>query len=382
MMRNIRQNFYDVFATEPMLAAASPGRINLIGEHTDYNDGFVLPAAIDKKIEVTLRRSSDDMVRLYAVEFTDRYEVNLSDIAPGKKVWPNYVSGVAAQLIKRGYTIGGFDAALQGDIPVGAGLSSSAAVECAMVFALNELFALGIERKEMALIAQKAEHEFAGVRCGIMDQFASMFGKKDHVIKLDCRSLEYEYFPLDLNDYIIVLMDTQVKHSLASGEYNIRRSECERGVELIQKKYPGVKSLRDVSLAQVEECLQDNDRQVYNRCRYVVEEIDRLLTGTKDLENGDIFSFGEKMFATHEGLSKMYEVSCDELDILVNAVKNNAAVAGARMMGGGFGGCTINLIKESEADALIDTVDKIYKEKTGMNIKAWKVSIEDGTHLI
>lgn len=381
-MRNIRQNFYDVFATEPMLAAASPGRINLIGEHTDYNDGFVLPAAIDKKIEVTLRRSSDDMVRLYAVEFTDRYEVNLSDIAPGKKVWPNYVSGVAAQLIKRGYTIGGFDAALQGDIPVGAGLSSSAAVECAMVFALNELFALGIERKEMALIAQKAEHEFAGVRCGIMDQFASMFGKKDHVIKLDCRSLEYEYFPLDLNDYIIVLMDTQVKHSLASGEYNIRRSECERGVELIQKKYPGVKSLRDVSLAQVEECLQDNDRQVYNRCRYVVEEIDRLLTGTKDLENGDIFSFGEKMFATHEGLSKMYEVSCDELDILVNAVKNNAAVAGARMMGGGFGGCTINLIKESEADALIDTVDKIYKEKTGMNIKAWKVSIEDGTHLI
>lgn len=378
----IRKKFYDAFSIESMIAALSPGRINLIGEHTDYNDGFVLPAAIDKAIEVAVSKRDDTLIRLYAVEFNDMHEVRLADMAPHEKIWPNYILGVAAQLVKRGYTIGGFDMALHGDIPVGAGLSSSAAVECAVVFALNKLFNLNIERKEMALIAQKAEHEFAGVRCGIMDQFASMFGKKGHVIKLDCRSLEYEYFPLDLKDYSIVLMDTQVKHSLASGEYNIRRSECEQGVAAIQKKYPLIKNLRDVSLQQVDECLANADSKVYNRCRYVVEEIDRLLQGTKDLEQGDILSFGKKMFATHEGLSKMYEVSCDELDILVDAVKNNPAVAGARMMGGGFGGCTINIVKDSAVAMLIDEVDKIYKTKTGIDLKAWKVSIEDGTHLI
>lgn len=376
------QPFTGYFGKLPDITVVSPGRINLIGEHTDYNSGFVLPAAIDKVVEVSLRKREDGIIRLYSVDFDDSHELLLPALSPTGRGWPDYILGVAAQLIKQGFSIPGFDLALHGNVPIGAGMSSSAAVECAVVFALNELFQLGIGKKEMVLIAQKAEHEFAGVKCGVMDMFASMFGKKGHVIKLDCRSLEYEYFPLDLKGYSIVLLDTQVKHSLASSQYNIRRNECEEGTGIIKKRYPLVSALRDAALQQVEECLSGGNPKIYSRCRFVVEEIERLLAGTNDLLHGNIAAFGKKMFATHEGLSRLYEVSCPELDILVDAVKNNPAVPGARMMGGGFGGCTINLVKEENAAQVIEEAGELYSRQTGIQLKAYHVSIEDGTHVL
>lgn len=284
-------------------------------------------------------------------------------------------------MVKRGYKIQGFRLAIYGDVPLGAGLSSSAAVECAAAFALNELFTLNIPRIELAKIAQLAEHEFAGVKCGIMDQFASLFGKKDRVIRLDCRSLEYEYFPVNLDGYKIVLLDSQVKHSLASSEYNVRRAQCEEGVKSIKDKYPDVESLRDVSLSMIEECLHNNET-VYNRCRYVVEENIRLREGCTDLLNGNLREFGKKMFATHKGLSEQYEVSCKELDFLVESVKDMADVPGARMMGGGFGGCTINIIKEESVDMIVNNIAGKYKRAVQRDIRAYVVQIEDGTSVI
>jgi galactokinase len=376
----IRLEFSKHFDGTPFLIC-SPGRINLIGEHTDYNEGFVLPAAIDKAIIIAVGKRKDDEIHLYSQDFNEHFTTNVNDVKPVKS-WATYILGVVCQLQKAGYDVKGFNMVIGGDIPIGAGLSSSAAVECATAYALNELFEFGIEKMAMVKMAQIAEHEFAGVKCGIMDQFTSMFGKKGHVIKLDCRSLEYEYFPLDIKGYTIVLLDTQVKHSLASSEYNIRRSECEQGVAIIQQKYPRVKSLRDASIEQVEACLLGGNEKVYHRCKYVVEEILRLLEGTKDLEKGDVAAFGKKMFATHDGLSNLYEVSCPELDILVDAVRNNSAVLGARMMGGGFGGCTINLVKTDKATELILELAKLYNEKAGKEMKAWKVNIEEGTHIL
>lgn len=359
----------------------SPGRINLIGEHTDYNNGFVLPAAIDKAVYVAVEKREDGMIFLYSVDFNESVEVELAAIKPMPGHWATYILGVVDQLVKRGHEISGFKMTIYGDVPLGAGLSSSAAVECAAAFALNELLALNIERAELAKIAQLAEHEFAGVKCGIMDQFASLFGKKDRVIRLDCRSLEYEYFPVNLDGYKIVLLDSQVKHSLASSEYNVRRGQCEEGVAMIKKRYPEVESLRDVKLNMIEECLHSNE-VVYNRCRYVVEENTRLQSGCIDLLNGNIGEFGKKMFATHKGLSEQYEVSCRELDILVESVKNIPEVIGARMMGGGFGGCTINIIREEAVSSLISNITDKYKKVVQKDLKAYIVQIEDGTSVI
>ena len=381
-MSSIQQKFLTHFNKEPMISVKSPGRINLIGEHTDYNNGYVLPAAIDKSVRVALNKRPDSKISMFSVEFNDIEEIYLDALLPVKKDWPNYILGVADQLLKHGYNISGFNIAIDGDVPIGAGLSSSAALECAVIFALNELFQLNIDKKEMVLLAQKAEHEFAGVQCGIMDQFASMFGKKGQVIKLDCQTLDYEYFPLELKDYAIVLFDTQVKHALAGTEYNQRRQECQQGIAFIQQQYPQVKSLRDATLEQVETCLNNKDKKIYDRCKYVVEEIQRLLESTNDLKNGNLMAFGKKMFATHHGLSKLYQVSCPELDILVDAVKDNPFVIGARMMGGGFGGCTINIVKIEKIDDLIQKTALIYHEKTGKTMKAWKIQIENGTHII
>lgn len=382
MITNIENSFADVFGTSGSpLIVRSPGRVNIIGEHTDYNEGFVLPAAIDKAIYVAVTKRDDNDIHLYSVDFKEKHTVALSDIQPTDN-WATYILGVANQLIKRGHTLGGYNLVLDGDVPIGAGLSSSAAVECATVFAFNELFDLGINKMEMVRIAQKAEHTFAGVMCGIMDQFASMFGKKDYVIKLDCRSLEYEYVPLKLEGYKVLLLNTNVKHSLSSSEYNTRRQQCEQGVAWVKEHHPEVNSLRDVTMNMLHQHVAPKDQLIYRRCKYVVEENERLLKGCEELQQGNIKALGERMFQTHEGLSKDYEVSCKELDFLAEAVKDNPDVLGARMMGGGFGGCTINLVKEDAIEGLIEKLSATYKENTGLELTAYIAQIENGTEII
>src|SRR6478609_6323970 len=303
IVATVRKIFQQHFG-EPDFIVRSPGRINLIGEHTDYNMGFVLPAAIDKAIYVAIKKRNDTKIHLVAGDLDDAFHSSLETMQYSEKQWPNYLMGVADQLIKAGYSIKGFEAVVMGDVPLGAGLSSSAAVECAMVFALNTLFDLGIDKKSMVQISQKAENEFVGLKCGIMDQFASMFGKKEQVIRLDCRSLDYAYMPFDTNEINILLFDTGVKHSLASTEYNLRREECEAGVAIIQKKYPEVKNLRDANIEMVNDCLLGGDDIVYRRCRYMVEEIQRLQDACEDLVQHNMVAFGKKMFDTHDGLSK------------------------------------------------------------------------------
>lgn len=376
----IKKVFQQRYQSTPIIVQ-SPGRINLIGEHTDYNEGFVLPAAIDKAIIVGIQERKDNQVCLYAMEFEQEFIVPLDKIEKTKLRWPGYILGVVDQLQKRGFAVRGFNLVLGGNVPIGAGVSSSAAVECATAFALNELFGFGISKLDMVKIAQKAEHDFAGVKCGIMDQFASMFGQENKVISLDCRSLEYEYFPIEMKGLKIVLLDTNVKHSLASTQYNVRREQCEKGVVMVQQKYPAVKSLRDITLAMLDECVT-NEPLVYHRCKYVIEENIRLQEGCKDLAKGDLKAFGQKMFRTHDGLSKEYEVSCKELDFLVEQVRNDENVIGARMMGGGFGGCTINLVKEEAIPELVSRLSKVYKEKMGLELKHYIIAIKDGTHRV
>lgn len=384
MLQQVKEKFRNRFNEEPRLFR-SPGRVNIIGEHTDYNNGFVLPAAIDKAIYIGITKRNDDKILLHSEEFNESLETRLAEVKPTdpsattQGVWPNYILGMVDQMKKQGHAISGFNLNIDGDVPIGSGLSSSAAVECATGFALNELFGLGLSRKDLAFMAQKAEHEFAKVRVGIMDMFASLFGKKDHVIKLDCQSLEYEYVPLQLEGYKIVLLNTNVKHSLSSSEYNTRRQQCEEGVALVKAHHPNVNSLRDVSLVMLEEFVKPKNELVYRRCKYVVEESLRLLAACEDLKNGHIEALGEKMFQTHDGLSKEYGVSCKELDFLVDAVRHNPGVLGARMMGGGFGGCTINIVKEDAIDDLVEQLSGSYQQAMNLELTSYMAQTDDGT---
>lgn len=358
----------------------SPGRINLIGEHTDYNGGYVLPAAINKDIHVMACKRADDKILLESIDKGEEYETTLSLRAPSPLLWPNYILGVVDEFIKAGYKIGGFELKVTGNVPLGAGLSSSAALECAVAYALNELFELQITKITMVQLAQKAENNFVGVKCGIMDQFASMMGKQHHAIKLNCETLEYEYFPIKLDGLSILLLDTQVKHSLASSEYNTRREECNKGLSLIQKKYPHTPTLSDASIDMVNECI--DDAIIKDRCTYVVEEKERLLSGCIELEKGNIKAFGKKMFATHDGLSKQYNVSCKELDFLVDFVRTYEAVLGARMMGGGFGGCTINIIEQAAIEPMLASLVPLYKKQFHKDLQYYVTSIENGTSVV
>lgn len=379
--KNIRNKFKELFGQNPLITR-SPGRINMIGEHLDYNMGFVLPAAINKAIWLGIHKRDDDTICLHSLDYNDDFHTSIDTISTSGKLWPDYILGVVKQIQKKHKLSHGFNLVFGGDIPPGAGLSSSAALECATAFGLNELFILDYEKMDLVRIGQAAENEFVGVKCGIMDQFASVFGKKEHLIRLDCRSLEYVYVPFHARNIKILLFDTRVKHSLADSAYNERREQCEKGVSLIQKYHTEVKSLRDANQEMLETCVKAVDETVYNRCTYVVSEIKRLLNGCIDLEKDDLISFGKRMFETHAGLKDLYEVSCTELDLLVDLVKNNPDVLGARMMGGGFGGCTINLVRAEAASAIIKKVSDTYLSDTGTEMLVYEVGIEDGTELV
>lgn len=372
----VREAFKSRFGAKGKLYAA-PGRVNLIGEHTDYNLGFVLPGAIDKAITLEIRPNGTRQFNVVSLDY--REEVTFTgDGNKRPQHWANYIVGVVMEFLSRCFPVPGFDAVFAGDIPLGAGLSSSAALESVFAFAINDLGGFGVSRLELAHIGQGAEHKYAGVRCGIMDQFASLHGEKNRLLKLDCRSLDYEPVPFDLQGYRLVLLDTQVKHSLASSEYNTRRAQCEAGVAALQRHHPEVKSLRDADLAMLESCRAEMDETVFLRCQYVVEENIRLLNAVSHLKNGDAGAFGRELYLSHEGLQHKYAVSCAELDLLVEAARQLPGVAGARMMGGGFGGCTINLVSESSHDDFVRLAGAAFEEQTGKKMGVYDVAISDG----
>jgi galactokinase len=376
----VSDTFKQKFSTTPKLYF-SPGRINFIGEHIDYNDGFVMPAAIDKGVCYAIALNNTDEINFYSIDFNEKLTVPISDV---KKMtgWKNYVLSVVNEFLIKGLKVKGFDCVFGGDIANGAGISSSAAVEGGLAFAINELFNFGFNRKELALLCQRAEHNFPGVKCGIMDQYANMHGKKDHVILLDTRSIEHKYFPLKLDGYEVVLINTKVHHSLASSEYNVRRKQCEEGLEIL-KKEKNISSFRDIKNA--DELLPVKDKmppKVYDRCKFVVEEILRTQEAAKLLQQGNLVEFGKLMFAAHEGLSKLYEVSCAELDFLVEQARGNKNVIGARMMGGGFGGCTINIIKKEAVKEFLETAGIEYQKKFKIETEIIDVKVSEGTHAI
>lgn len=361
----------------------APARINLIGEHTDYNDGFVMPAAIHYATWFAFAEATDNISEIYSMKYEESFMVDLAIVKPVKEpMWANYLLGVIRQLLDDGHAIKPFKCVFAGDIPIGAGLSSSASVECGFAFGLNEMNKLGVDRQKLVLMAQWSEHNFVGMKCGIMDQFASMMGKKGNVILLDCRSLEYSYSPLTLGEYTLVLCDTRVKHALVDSDYNKRREDCEQGVAILQKHHPHVKSLRDANLNMLEKYASEFTETQWIRCKYVIEEIERVQSANKDLQKGNLKAFGKKMFETHEGLSKLYEVSCPELDFFVEIAKQFPEVIGARMMGGGFGGCTINIVHQDAVNRFSAAIRESYKSKFNLEALIHPVNIEDGVSLM
>ncbi|HET9504049.1 MAG TPA: galactokinase [Hymenobacter sp.] len=376
----LTQAFTQHFDAAPTLLVRAPGRLNLIGEHTDYNQGLVLPGAITQAVYFGLRLNGTDKIRLRALDFNAEYEVAVADIKPLEQGhWANYQLGVVAGLVQRGAEVPGFDCAFGGDIPAGAGLSSSAAVECGIAWGLNKMLDLGHDTMALALIAQQAEHEYALVQCGLMDQFASLFGRAGHVVQLDCRSLEYAYFPLDTTACRLVLCNSGVKHALADSEYNTRREECAEGVRIMNEKNPEIKSLRYATLADIEASKDEMGEVIARRCRYVVEENARVEKVTADLSAGrPLHEIGELIYASHNGLRDDYEVSCPELDVLVELAHQAPGAYGARMMGGGFGGCTINLVAADEVDNFIAFMTKGYQDRLGRELETYVTTLADG----
>lgn len=356
----------------------SPGRLNIIGEHTDYNEGYVFPAAIDKGIFAAFGHSKDPVCRVMALDMQESFEFRLEQIVPLKDGgWRNYILGVLQGILDADKSIAPFNLVFGGDIPEGAGLSSSAALENAIVFGLNELFDLKFSKEAMIFISQKAEHDFVGVKCGIMDQFASMFGQKNKALLLDCRSIKARAYPIDLQDYQILLINTNVKHSLSDSAYNKRREICEKIAVLL-----GLNSLRDARLKDLEKISSQVNEEAYQMALYVIEEIQRTQDAGQAMEDNDIKKLGELIYASHHGLRHQYKVSCEELDFLVDLAKSNPDIAGARMMGGGFGGCTINIIKKDAVPVFSQQASTLYRDKFARDCAVYEVSLSDGTHLL
>lgn len=372
MKTKILEEFKRRFDTEPSLYA-SAGRINLIGEHTDYNGGFVFPGAIDKIIMAAIAPNDSEKVRVFSIDINEYAEFGLNEEDAPEQPWARYIFGVCREIIKRGGSVKGFDAVFAGNVPLGAGLSSSAALESCFAFALNDMFNNNsIDKFELAKIGQSTEHNYCGVNCGIMDQFASIMGKKGKLMRLDCRSMEYEYYPFAPDDYELVLIDSKVKHELADSPYNKRRASCERVAKRL-----GVETLRDATMDMLNDVREDISAEDFSRAKFVIEEKDRVLAVCDALEAGDFETVGEKMYETHRGLSKDYEVSCEELDFL-NDVARECGVTGSRIMGGGFGGCTINLVKKDLRDKFIETAKIKFNEKYGHEPGVYPVVISDG----
>ncbi|MDE5437104.1 galactokinase [Elizabethkingia meningoseptica] len=376
------EKFENAFGQTPDVISKSPGRINIIGEHTDYNDGFVLPAAIDKYSYVAAGKRSDDEIHLFSELYQEELHFKLTEIQPQGHSWVNYILGVVHHIQHKGFQLGGFNMFIDGDVPLGAGVSSSASLECAVGIALDKMFGLGLSQWDITTIAQSAEHSFAGVKCGIMDQFASVFSKENKVARLDCRSLEFKYFPLELGEYTLLLLNTNVKHSLASSAYNERREACEKAVEIIQKDFKDVKSLRDVSGLMLREYLYFDYPELHVKASYVYDENQRVEAVCEALEKGDLERAGQLIYQSHEGLRDAYEVSCAELDFLVDEVKQYPEVLGARMMGGGFGGCTLNLVKKSFVPELIAKIKPAYESQFGLELTSIEVVPSEGGHIL
>lgn len=369
--------FQKGFNQKPSLFIA-PGRINLIGEHTDYNDGFVMPTAIDKHFVFAIAPNGSELFTIHALDLNEKISFTKNELKPGHG-WQNYLMGVLDGLIRRGKIPGGVNCVFSSNVPGGAGLSSSAALCSGFGFALNKLFNLGLDRLELAKIAQESEHKFVGAKVGIMDMYASLFSKKNSVMLLDCRNYKHEYLPIKFDDHEILLIDTKVKHSLASSAYNNRREACEEGVRIAQHHFENVKALRDVSFPMLEKIKPEVDEVVYKRCLFVVQEIDRIQKAALHLKADDSTSFGKLMYETHWGLSKLYEVSCDESDWLVRLAQENQ-ITGARQMGGGFGGCTINLIYKSDRASFEEQARKKYFLEFKKEPEFYSVNLAGGVH--
>jgi galactokinase len=373
----VKKGFALHFNEQPTSLYTAPGRINIIGEHTDYNGGFVFPAAIDKGMFAAIKPNGTNCVRAVALDLNETAEFGLEDSEPPKAQWAKYIFGVCREISKRGGRVGGFNTAFAGDVPLGAGMSSSAALESVYAFALNEIFELNIDKFELAKIGQATEHNYVGVKCGIMDQFASLFGRAGNIMLLDCRSLEHKYYPFNPEGYKLVLLDTCVKHILAENPYNKRRESCERVAAAINKKHSEVQCLRDATLEMLDEIENQITQEDFNRAKYVIEEVERVMTVCEALEKNDFETVGKCMFGTHKGMSELYEVSCEELDFL-NEIAEKCGVTGSRVMGGGFGGCTINLVKSDLYDAFINTATTEYAKRFGREPKLYEVVISDG----
>jgi galactokinase len=376
--RRISAIYQQRFDSAPRLFR-SPGRINIIGEHTDYNDGFVLPAAVDKEICMAMGKNHSNAFFCYSIDTNEFVSFTLEDYHKIENGWAKYIIGIIDQLIQQGHQVEGFDCVFQGDIPIGAGLSSSAALACATLYGIKSLFSIEMDKRTMALTAQKAENEYVGVNCGIMDQFASVFSQEGQVLKLDCRDLSYERFPLEMDGYQLVLVDSLVSHNLASSEYNVRRAECEEAVAVLQKLHPEYSALRDAS---IEDLITQKDQfrpVVYQRARYMVEEIARVSQACKAMTENNLEELGKLLYETHHGLQHDFQISCEELDFLVDFTRDKEAIPGARMMGGGFGGCTINLVKDDYLRQFESAVTEAYQNAFGKTPAIYHVKTSSGS---